>query len=393
MRVLRKVLAVLAIILAAGAVTIIIVERGRGTSVMGEEISADESAYTASIVASAIDSVNYPEGEHPPYRRDVHAKAHGCVRATVEVDPQVPAAYRAGVFSQPGRQYPSWIRFSNGSPGNPLGDGERDARGMALKLTGVAGTKLLEGEQDAETQDFIMVNSPVFFIRNVADYAKFARVLADDGGMAMGYFLGGANPLGWHLRDAYLALGTKKKAPASLLHEQYHSWSAYKLGDLNIKFSARACTKQPVATVDRRQPDFLRAGLKAELNSGEGCFDLLVQPQVAGKNMPVEDTTVRWKESDSAFVKVATVHVPKQEFDTERQNEFCESLSFTPWHTLPEHRPLGGINRIRRAVYQEVARYRRAKMIDNSGKPYLAKTEPKGWCLDLSGATCEATKP
>jgi len=33
----------------------------------------------------------------------------------------------------------------------------------------------------------------------------------------------------------------------------------------------------------------------------DGCFELLVQPQVAGKNMPVEDPTVVWSEEDSPF--------------------------------------------------------------------------------------------
>ena len=67
-----------------------------------------------------------------------------------------------------------------------------------------------------------MINSPVFFIRNVAEYAKFARMLAD--GDRLGYFFGGQptahprveeswlpwtwswNPFDWHLRDMRLAL-------------------------------------------------------------------------------------------------------------------------------------------------------------------------------------------
>lgn len=30
---------------------------------------------------------------------------------------------------------------------------------------------------------------------------------------------------------------------------------------------------------------------------------------------------------------------------------FCQDLAFNPWRALPEHRPLGGINRVRREVY------------------------------------------
>jgi hypothetical protein len=35
-----------------------------------------------------------------------------------------------------------------------------------------------------------------------------------------------------------------------------------------------------------------------------------------------------------------------------------EQLSSTPWHALPEHRPLGSINRARRVVYDAVSKYR-----------------------------------
>jgi hypothetical protein len=169
--------------LAALAVAMIAVERGRAITVMGEVIPANEGAYTAEIIASAIESVNYPAAKdrpapHPPYRRDVHAKAHGCVQALVDVAKDLAPAFRQGVFAQPGHQYRAWIRFSSGNTW-PQPDSERDARGFALKLTGVPGPKLLEPEETADTQDFVLINSPVFFIRNVEDYAKFTRTLAD----------------------------------------------------------------------------------------------------------------------------------------------------------------------------------------------------------------------
>jgi hypothetical protein len=36
------------------------------------------------------------------------------------------------------------------------------------------------------------------------------------------------------------------------------------------------------------------------------------------------------------------------------------NLSFTPWHALPEHEPLGGINRVRRAVHESLSDFRHA---------------------------------
>lgn len=79
------------------------------------------------------------------------------------------------------------------------------------------------------------------------------------------------------------------------------------------------------------------------------------QNQTDPANQPVEDPTILWDERKAPFVEVANIRIPKQTFDSEAQQDFCENLSFTPWHALPEHRPVGGINRMRKAVYE---RYR-----------------------------------
>jgi hypothetical protein len=67
--------------------------------------------------------------------------------------------------------------------------------------------------------------------------------------------------------------------------------------------------------------------------------------------MPVEDPTVRWHERDSPFRRVATINISSQDLLAQTERNFGERLVFTPWHTRWEHRPLGGINRVRRAVY------------------------------------------
>lgn len=65
-----------------------------------------------------------------------------------------------------------------------------------------------------------------------------------------------------------------------------------------------------------------------------------------------------WKEAQAPFYQVATLRIPRQVFDTLAQNEFCENLSFTPWHALPEHKPLGVTNRLRKVIYDRVSRVR-----------------------------------
>jgi hypothetical protein len=69
---------------------------------------------------------------------------------------------------------------------------------------------------------------------------------------------------------------------------------------------------------------------------------------------------------------VATVTIDKQEFASAKQQEFCENLSFTPWHSLPEHAPLGEINEIRKNVYQTISKLRhelnKEKRMEPTGK-------------------------
>ena len=74
--------------------------------------------------------------------------------------------------------------------------------------------------------------------------------------------------------------------------------------------------------------------------------------------MSVEDSMTEWKEDEAPFSKVASIRIPRQTFDTVEQNAFCENLSFSPWHALPEHKPLGVTNRLRKVIYEHISRVR-----------------------------------
>jgi len=74
--------------------------------------------------------------------------------------------------------------------------------------------------------------------------------------------------------------------------------------------------------------------------------------------MSIEDPTIEWSEKDSHFISLARITIPAQAFTSPEQLEFCENLSFTPWHAIPEHRPLGGINRVRKTVFNTISRVR-----------------------------------
>ena len=290
--------------------------------------------------------------------RGAHSKGHACVKAYFNINNDIQPDLQQGVFKYPGNRYKSWIRFSNGrSSMKNNHDADKDAHGMAIKLINIYDEGIARSENSPETQDFLMHDSPVFFAANVEDYNRFVesknKIL---------YFFSGMNPFKWHLRELLHGLATLKAPPVSPLQTQYFSNTAYKLGPHNIKFSAQSCSAPAIDTKqDQNDPDFLRKTMAEELKTGEACFNFMVQLQNTDKYMPIEDPSIEWKESDSPFIKVAKIKIPAQEFDSPEQQSFCENLSFSPWNSLEEHRPIGELNRIRKEVYQASSKYRHSK--------------------------------
>lgn len=253
-------------------------------------------------------------------RRDAHPKAHGCVKADVHILKTLPDRLAKGMFI-PGKTYKAWIRFSNGSGDPTRADIKRDARGMAIKVLGVPGKKLLEDEAEATTQDFIMINHPVFFATDPARY--------------------------WSMVPYQLGTGAGRQA---------------------VKYSARACSGVADPIPKKPGHDFLRDALRNTLLNGGACMELLVQPRTSS-SMDVEDSRIEWKEAQAPFYPVATILIPRQVFDAPEQNAFCENLSFTPWHALPEHRPLGVTNRLRKVIYDHISRVRHEMNSANRQEP------------------------
>lgn len=287
-------------------------------------------------------------------RRDAHAKHHGCVHATFQVNESLPKDLQVGPF-QPGKTYPAWIRYSNGG-GQVRSDREGDARGMAIKIVGVPGAKLLEDERNELTHDFVLINYPAFFVKTAADYVGFAEAVAKYKS-PLRYFFPGWNPLNWHLREANIGRKITRQKVGNLTDIAYFSMTPYRFGNRVVKYTAKPCAAIP--TPPRRLPDspnYLRETLAKSLSQRSACFEFFVQPQGAG--MPVEDSTVIWSETESRPRKVATITIPKQDFTSPAQDSFCENLSFTPWHALPELQPLGEINEVRKVVYQAVSKLR-----------------------------------
>lgn len=348
MKILKKVFIGFIIILALLAVFLAYHLQTHAVVTTQEVIPVGEAKQ---IQIAAKKSEGIVEGLKTTYAaRGVHAKGHACVKAYVDVDPDIDAQLKYGVFAKAGARYKSWIRFSNsGSNMANADDRANDARGMAIKLLNV-GQNLNGGN----TQEFIAHNSPAFFVTSVDDYNQFVATKGDPM-----YFIQGYNPFKWRLRELWQLITAYAPPPKSPLWTQYFSNTAYKLGPNNLKFMMQSCaTPKTVVANKTDDTNFLKHTLIEELANGEACMQLMVQLQDANKQMPIEDATVLWKETESPFLPVAKITVLKQKFDTPAQQQFCENLSFSPWNALEDHRPIGALNRARKLVYEASSNYR-----------------------------------
>ncbi|WP_030142018.1 catalase family protein [Pseudomonas fluorescens] len=328
-----------------------------------EQIPPGESAMTQDIIQTAIRIVDqHREGTR--YLRDAHAKAHGCVMAEVQVPSDLPAPLRQGVFAEPGKTWQATIRLSNGNA-YPQFDSLRDARGMAIKLLDVPGKQLLADRQSQDEQDFVMFNHPNFFVSDVAEYRQNVAAQAD--GKKVMAFFPSLDPRTWQIRHLFIALATLSPPPASPTQTTYFSVSPYKFGEANAKFRVApdpdSCPGYTLPPQNQDLPNFLRSALNQQLSTDRvpACFVLQIQRQDPSKYMPIEDTSIEWNESDAPFETVARIKVPAQDFDTPKLNLACDNQSFNPWFGIEAHRPIGGINRLRKAVYEAVSDYRHSR--------------------------------
>ena len=225
---------------------------------------------------------------------------------------------------------------------------------MAIKLLGVKGKKLVDDGPDSSTADFVTISYDVFLTKDVAEMYTFMQAFFK-GKLNMFWYM--FNPLNSHLRVFWNYITSAKKA-TSPLDIQYYSMTPYLFGTKAVKYSAKPWSHIPSTIPPHPTENFLRDALQRHLAKEPIHFDFMVQFRTDPSRMPIEDAGKRWSQKLSPFIKVATVVIPPQEFETAQKMEFGDNLSFTPWRCLPEHRPLGGINRCRKAAYQAISIFR-----------------------------------
>lgn len=313
---------------------------------LGEVWTRDNDRQTEIILTKTKDMLIERAKKDTLTRRDAHPKAHGCVKAQFQVNPEsLPANLRVGVFAQKAK-YDSWIRFSNGTPGAAdKSDLEKDVRGMALKLMNISGTP-------TGSQDFVMITAEEFFSKDGDDYLALHKGITG-GKLAMAAY-GISHPF-----SVSRLLKARVQLP-SPLDSNYHSSVPYKLGSKSMRFHVKPCAdSQNTIPDDSASPSYLKDRLAKTLNEKDGCFNFYVQPNMDPKRQEVEDPRLAWDHEKSPLIKVATVSIPRQQgIHSAAQTNFCENLNFNPWHSKLETRPLGQINRMRSIIYQEISKFR-----------------------------------
>ncbi len=314
-----------------------------------------------------ISEITYKDSGHAS--RSVHAKSHGLLRGELTVAEGLAPAYAQGIFGKPG-SWPVVMRLST-IPGDMLDDNVSTPRGMAVKVVGVEGPRL-EGSEGDATQDFVLVNgSPSFSTPGPKKFLGNLKLLAPTTDKAPGLkkalsavlrgtervieAAGGQSP-------TIIALGGHPET--NILGESFFSQVPILFGPYMAKISivpvSPGLTKLTKAPVDLDgKPDGLRAAVVDFFASNSAEWEVRAQLCTDLEKMPVEDASVPWPEDLSPYVTVARITAPPQPaWNQALSAAVDDGMSFSPWHGIAAHRPIGAIMRVRKAAYQMSSRFR-----------------------------------
>ena len=207
-------------------------------------------------------------------RRGQHAKATGCVTAEFRIADDVPSDLRHGIFRQPGRTFSAIVRFSN-SQGTFEKDGTGAARGLAIKLLDVVGTRAVADDGDS-TQDFLMIDHPVF---PFPDPKAYFETISRKNIPLIGDLVAGAHMALLEPKELKIVKAIKRKHVASPLEIKYWSGTPFWLGPAAgggghaVKYSAVPRQADRTAPPDHPEDlpdDYLTQALASICSAGSG---------------------------------------------------------------------------------------------------------------------------
>lgn len=326
--------------------------RNEGMKIAEERLLPGEEEFVDSIIESFRQQsarLWKPGG----VERGGNTKTQGIVRAEFIVHEGLPAEFRHGIFAQP-KTYKAWVRFSGPGPYITPDIDDVGFMSISVKLMGVPGPKLMEEEKF--TQDMFGVSTPTFVTPDVRANAQLQIESVKNAQIF--YFLNLQRP---HVFDAIMQ-GLWTKTQSSPLEAPYFSCVPYLLGEgqaMQYSFWPKSKKRTSIPRLPLRPPDdYLRTAMLASLQTGDVDLDVRVQLQTDPHLMPIENAAVLWPERLSPRVSVATLRILRQRFDSPAQMDFAKRLSYNPWHSIAEHRPLGNQSRARHRMYFTLSQLR-----------------------------------
>jgi hypothetical protein len=148
-------------------------------------------------------------------------------------------------------------------------------------------------------------------------------------------------------------LGDTYYSQTPLLYGEYMA----KVCLVPVSQSLRTLVNSPIDLKGR--PQGLRDAMIDFFLTQSAEWELRVQFCVDPELMPIEDSSKIWPEDKSPYLAVARITMlPQPAWNKERAAAIDDGMSFSPWHALAMHRPLGSVMRVRKTVYQATARLR-----------------------------------
>ena len=323
-----------------------------GLKIAEEKPIPDEEKYVDAIIDSFQKQMRLlwkPGG----FERGGNTKTHGIVRAEFIVHDNLPPQFRHGIYAKP-QTFRAWVRFSGPGPYITPDIDDVGFMSISIKLMGVPGPKLMDEEKF--TQDMTGVSPPTFVTPDVNANAQLQVESLKN--TQIFYFV---NLHRSHILDLIMqALWIKTQS--SPLEAPYFSCVPYLLGEgqaMQYSVWPKRKKRTRIPRLPFRPPDdYLRDAMAATLAEEDVDLDIRLQLQTDPHLMPIENNGVLWPERLSPRVSVATLHIPRQKFNSPAQIEFEKRLSYNPWHCIPEHRPLGNQSRARNRMYWELSKLR-----------------------------------
>ena len=299
--------------------------------------------------------------QHRPLARGTHAKGV-CARAQFEVldvtigrDPGLAARLAKGMFATPG-VYPAVVRWGN-ADSKKNSDFKPDVRSMSFSVDLTRNGTVVPGTNEGR-QDFSLQNTPPLPINDSPAFAAIMKVLAASNPLFGLLWL----PFKDKLRVLrVLALAKVASSQKIRPYQQLRYWSnvPFRHGPADVvQYSAIPSADNLARPLQKSNPKGLQDELIRHLNEDArmSSFDFSVQLLDAGKmtywgkrydaNFWIENASVKWKETEAPFHKVARLTLLPQ---SHLRPDAGEVIYFdVTRHSTPDSTPIGSINRARR---------------------------------------------